>query len=403
METGEYAHRCKMMMLSHLFLKASGVLASQVQDAPPPTDPADPGSRKDLFKSFAEDWKAKYIMETSGGSHHPLCIKPVRKINRRKVSGLNGKLILPLSLSISPAPPSQVSFPLPADESVCPGAAPPVPVSSGGCGGRARPVWAGAAGGCGAGPALRSRPLPPHLRPPARTVEGQRRERRHRDAARSGAGAAMAAAGGPARKPVLRRGGRRAAAGGQPGRDAAGGGGAYGGHAAQAAQRGAGGEGEVRGGGCGGTPRGGGPFLPHPRVGPHRTCSTGVSAAFGNSRQQPPLRDPRRGRADAATKKPWPLPEAATSAFWAGGARKSPVLPPFSGGGGGRCGCGGRSLLRFWRCFLLAGGFSRPAHRPRCCAAPGAPCVGDRAAKAPSCRGAGSQGAKMRADGPSGS
>lgn len=101
---------------------------------------------------------------------------------------------------------------------------------------------------------------------------------------------------------------------------------------------------EVRGR-CGGEGAGeprevGGPFLPHPQVGPHRTCGTGVSAAFGNSRQQPPLRDPRRGRADAATKKPWPLPEAATSAFWAEGARKSPVLPPFSGGEAGGAGAG---------------------------------------------------------------
>lgn len=99
------------------------------------------------------------------------------------------------SASLSPRPPPPPAPLLPAPpsraEAFCPESrAPPrLPhaqgcgLQPGGCGGRAgavgpalwgrggraRPTWAGAAepaGGCGAGPALRSRPLPPYPAPP---------------------------------------------------------------------------------------------------------------------------------------------------------------------------------------------------------------------------------------------
>lgn len=130
-------------------MRESGVLASRTQEASPLTDLAGPRSWKELLK--AEDWKAKYIMEMSGSSHHPLCIKPVRKKNkRRKVSGLNGKVPL-LSLSISP--PTPRSLP-----PLCP---PRSPRAEAFCrGARALPClspargWGGRRGAAGAGPGL---------------------------------------------------------------------------------------------------------------------------------------------------------------------------------------------------------------------------------------------------------
>uniref|UniRef100_A0A8B9M8F6 Dickkopf-related protein 3 n=1 Tax=Accipiter nisus TaxID=211598 RepID=A0A8B9M8F6_9AVES len=117
-------------------------------------------------------------MAMSGSSHHPLRIKPVRKINRRKASGLNGNLALLLSLSISPPPAPAPFLPAPPSraEAFCPSPAPRLASltpraagSSRGAAGAGPALWGRRCGAAGAGPgqrgpALRSRRAAPRSR-----------------------------------------------------------------------------------------------------------------------------------------------------------------------------------------------------------------------------------------------
>ncbi|XP_064513376.1 dickkopf-related protein 3 [Pseudopipra pipra] len=139
-------------------------------------------------------------MEVPRSSDPPLRIKPIQNTERRKVSCLNGKLPLLLSLSIFPFP--SASLPLP--QHLCPSVLPGVSFSAQGpaaCPAPRTPRAGGSSEGCGAGLALRcrrSRPAPPRLRPPAP----------HRGAAPAGAAAGAAATGmrrgaGPGRRWAL--------------------------------------------------------------------------------------------------------------------------------------------------------------------------------------------------------
>lgn len=408
------------MMMSEIFekklwketIRESGVLASQIQDVSPLRDLADALSWKHLWKSFAEDLKAKYIMEMSGSSHHPLRIKPIQKIYRRSLGSERETQTAPFPQPLSPhlpQPLSPLSFPLPAGRGFLFGdPRPALPVSSPGvralprgCGGRAGAVSLRGAAGAGpgqCGPALRgrrkaagpgrrcgaarSRSTPPHLRgasphrwgaaagaaPPACGAE--------RDRGRGGDGCCWRPYWGLCAAPRRPRRGA-AAGGGRPawarccGRWRR----LWRTRSTSCATR-------CRRWGGGGWVRGhpAGREAPFPLTSPGRAAphlraaprGASLSPAFVGSCQRPPLRVPSAGpgrwvrqRKPAAGPARAPpvrsrSPRRRLARFSAGGARKSfqlglhrrkpAVLPPSSGGAAG--GVGSTGAAACWRCLL---------------------------------------------------
>lgn len=355
-------------------------------------------------------------MEMSGSSHHPLCIKPVQKKQEKEGLGSERETpTAPFPQHLSPhppQPPSSLSSPLLPGRGFLPGGLrPALPLPGGGlrgpvggCGGWARAEWAGAAGpagGCGAGPGLRSRPLPPHLRaaspPPLRGSGGSGATGMQRGAGARRRWLLLAALLGALCGAAAGGGGRRRAASlGEMLRevealmeDTQ--------HKLRNAVQ------EVRGrrpAGGGGPPGGGRPLLsPHsPRAGPHLTApagSAGVSPAFIDSCQRPPLRVPSAGPGRCVRRRkpaagPARAPRPVRSLFLRQGERENPVSsastaagPPGAaallrrgragdaGGTGAAARRHGGSLLCFWRCsFSLEGS---PAPLLASCRATGAP------------------------------